>query len=127
MSNPQNSVGKPLARRAQKIGPKANDGGPKADGDGKKGGRRERQKSRGLFQFLGILLKTWLMFYQEFSQRIVNLDQEKAELHAELGKKTIEIVEMHKEVEEKSEQLAEKAKQIDALLMQLNESARFLN
>jgi hypothetical protein len=54
------------------------------------------------------------------------LEQENAEIHAELGKKMTEIVDMHKKVEEKSEALAEKAKQIDALLVQLNES-RFVN
>jgi hypothetical protein len=53
------------------------------------------------------------------------LEQKKAEINAELGKKLTEIVEMHKEVEEKSEELAEKAKQIDALLIQLNESTRY--
>jgi hypothetical protein len=46
------------------------------------------------------------------------LEQEKAKVHAELGKKVAEIM-------EKSEELAEKAKQIDALLIQLKESTRF--
>jgi hypothetical protein len=50
------------------------------------------------------------------------LEQEKAEVHAELRS---QIVQMHKELDEKSEELAEKAKQIDALLIQLNESTRF--
>jgi peptidoglycan hydrolase CwlO-like protein len=55
------------------------------------------------------------------------LESEKAEVHAELGKKLAEIEEMQKKVEEKSEELAEKAKEIDALLVQLNEHSRFLN
>jgi uncharacterized coiled-coil DUF342 family protein len=55
------------------------------------------------------------------------LEQEKAEVHEELGKKLVQLEEIHKEVEKKSEEVAEKAKQIDALLVQLNESTRFLN
>jgi hypothetical protein len=55
------------------------------------------------------------------------LEQEKAAVQEDLGKKLAEIVKMHKEVEEKVEEIAEKAKQIDALLLQLNESTRFLN
>jgi hypothetical protein len=58
------------------------------------------------------------------------LEQDKAEVHADLRQKLAEIAELHKElhkeVEKKSEELTEKAKQIDALLIQLNES-RFLN
>jgi hypothetical protein len=53
------------------------------------------------------------------------LEQEKAEVQEELGKKLAEIVEMHKEIEQKSKEVAEKAKQIDALFMQLNEHTRF--
>jgi molecular chaperone GrpE (heat shock protein) len=55
------------------------------------------------------------------------LEQEKAEVHEELGRKLAEIEEMHKKMEDKSEEIAQKAKQIDALLLQVNESTRFLN
>jgi peptidoglycan hydrolase CwlO-like protein len=80
------------------------------------------------FDFLGILLtrQTWLIFYQEFAQRIVQLEQEKAEVQTELGQKLAEIEEIHKEMEKRAEEVAEKAKEIDVLLMQLKES-RFLN
>jgi peptidoglycan hydrolase CwlO-like protein len=80
------------------------------------------------FDFLGILLtrQTWLIFYQEFAQRIVQLEQEKAEVQTELGQKLAEIEEIHKEMEKRAEEVAEKAKEIDELLMQLKES-RFLN
>jgi hypothetical protein len=121
MSNPLNSVGKALTRRAHKIGPKANDndnGGSKADGDGKKGGR-------GLLKFFWEYSLSLVNIYQEFSQRNIQLEHEKAEIQNDLHKKMAEIVEMHKEMEEKSEELAKKAKQIDTLLIQLNESTRF--
>jgi hypothetical protein len=53
------------------------------------------------------------------------LEQEKAELHAELGKNMAKVVEIYKEVEEKSEELAEKAHEINTLLVQLIQSIRF--
>jgi hypothetical protein len=55
------------------------------------------------------------------------LEQEKAEVQEDLGKKLAEIEEMHQLAEEKSAEIAQKAKQIDSLLIQLNESTRFLN
>jgi hypothetical protein len=55
------------------------------------------------------------------------LEQEKAELHAELGKNMAKVVEIYKEVEEKSEEPGEKANQINTLLVELIESIRFFN
>jgi hypothetical protein len=55
------------------------------------------------------------------------LEQEKAELHAELGKNMANVVEIYKEVEQKSEELGEKANEINTLLVQLIESIRFFN
>jgi hypothetical protein len=55
------------------------------------------------------------------------LEQEKAELHDELGKNMAKVVEIYKEVEQKSEELGEKANQINTLLVQLIESIRFFN
>jgi hypothetical protein len=51
MSNFLSSVGKPLAQRTHKFGPKTNGndyGGPKAIGDSKEGRRRERKTNGGL-------------------------------------------------------------------------------
>jgi peptidoglycan hydrolase CwlO-like protein len=55
------------------------------------------------------------------------MEQEKADVNAELRKKLAEIEEMHKKLEEKSEGVAENASQINALLLQLDELKRFLN
>jgi (p)ppGpp synthase/HD superfamily hydrolase len=55
---------------------------------------------------------------------ILQLEQEKAELHAELGKKMAKIVEMYKEVEKMPEELEEKANEINTLLVQLIGSIR---
>jgi hypothetical protein len=53
---------------------------------------------------------------------MLQLDQEKAEVHEDLAKKIAKIVELHKEVEEKSKMVVEKEEQCNALLIQLIES-----